>query len=221
MDCRQARELMVPHLAESDTEAEWEGLHQHLRVCASCRVEADGLIQAWNALAALPDDQVPAGVWERIQAHLPVPLKPVAKKFPWAAAGVTAALGALISIATSLLLPYERAAALCSDALRGFLPPSPIDPAAFFTVGFLYGLLPLGLTALAATRWLAGTGGRHPGLGAAVIFSVLSVPYVIIACSGLPAPFTASLLVGILAGALAGGAAGLWAGERFHAPAHT
>ena len=221
MDCSRARELMVPHLAGSAAQAEWESLRQHLRVCASCRAEADGLVQTWNALAALPDDQVPAGVWERIQAQLPVPMRPVAQKYPWAAASATAALAVLVSVAASLLLPYERVAALCSDALRGFLPPSPIDPAAFFTVGFFYGLLPLGLTALAAARWLAGTGRRHPGLGAAVIFSVLSVPYVIIACSGLPAPVTASLMVGILAGALVGGPAALWAGERFLAPAQT
>jgi hypothetical protein len=212
---------MVPHLAESDTREERQGLRHHLQSCPACRAEADGLIQTWNALGALPDDEVPAGVWDRmIQAQLPVPLKPVAQKYPWAAASAMAAVGVLVSVATSLFLPYERAARLCAEALRGLLAASLPDPATFLAVGFLYSLLPLGLAALGGARWLSSAAG-HPGLRMGLLFGLIALPYVLIACAGLPVAFTTALVAGTFLGAIAGGGAGLWVGGRFLAPAGT
>ena len=213
MDCEQARELMVPHLAGSDTREERQGLQHHLQSCPACRAEADALIRTWNALAGLPDADAPAGVWERILARLPA-LQPASQPFPWPAIAGTAIAGLVVSIAASWLLPYERIVSLCADALRRFSGRAALpDPMVFFGVGILYGLFPLGLAALAGARWLLRA-GRHPGIGAGLLFGVLVLPYVILACSALPGGFTAALMAGILAGALAGGPVGTWAGAK-------
>ncbi len=217
MECEQAQPLMAAHLARQDTPEEWEALGHHLRSCQACGEEAEGLSQTWQALGDLPDADPPAAAWDQIQAGLPAP-QPV-RQARWAASVGTAALGLLASIAASWLLPYERAASLCGEALRRIpLLTALPDPAVFFAVGLLYGLLPLGLAALAAARRLSHT-GRHSGLLAGLVFGVLGLPYVVIACSGLPAAFTAALGAGILAGALAGGPAGIWAGGRLLLPA--
>ena len=216
MDCDQAKHLMPAHLGGIDTPAEWQALRHHLRSCPACQAEAEGFTETWNALATLPDAEVPARVWQRIQSRLPVPVGRAARNIPWAAAA--AVLGVLVSIAASWLLPYERAVRLCSERLRDFFAAPLPDPATAFGVGILYGLLPLGLTTLVAARWLSHT-GRHPGICTGLLFGGLVVPYVIIACGGLPALFTAALMAGILAGGLAGGPAGIWAGGKFLRPA--
>ncbi len=219
MDCDHVRPLMTAHLGGSETPEEWEGLRHHLRCCPPCRAEAEGLIGTWNALAELPDADAPAGVWERIQSALPAPITRPVRRTPWIAHAATAAIAALVSVAASLLLPYERAVRLCSDGLNRLIPPAALpDPALFFVVGLVYGLVPLGLVALAAARRLTGAGG-HPGLGAGLLFAALAFPYVLIACSGLPGTLATALLAGIAAGALAGGPAGVWVGNKFLAPA--
>lgn len=216
MDCGQARLVMVAHLSRSEAAEQGEALQLHLQACPGCGTEAEALARTWDALGQLSDAEVPPGVWDRIQATLPS-----ARRAPcptaWPAAAGTAALGLLLSIAASRLLPYERAVALCSETLRGLLAASPPDPAMFFAVGLLYSLVPLGTAAaVAARRLLRGPG--HPGLVTGVVFTGLALPYVVIACLGLPVAFTAALMTGILAGALAGGSLGIWAGGRFLTP---
>ncbi len=219
MDCRQARELMAPHLARDGTPKEWRALGHHLHSCPSCRTEAEALTQTWNGLAALPEAEVPAGVWERIQAQIPAPVPRPARPAPWVAPAATAVAALVVSIAASLVFPYEAAARLCNEGLRRLLPAAALpDPAAFFAVGLLYGLLPLAVAAVAAAPRLFRTGG-HPGIRTALIFCVLALPYIILACVGLPGALTAALIGGILAGALAGGPAGFWAGRKFFRPA--
>lgn len=212
MDCQQARLVMVAHLSGGEAAEQWEALQLHLQACPDCRAEAETLARTWDALGQLADAEVPPGVWERIQAALlsarPAPLPPA-----WPAVAATAALAVLLSIGASRLLPYERAVALCSETLRGLLAASLPDPALFFAVGLLYGLLPLGVAAAVVAPRLLLKSGR-PGLVAGLVFTGLALPYVVIACIGLPAAFSAALMVGILAGALAGGPAGLWAGGR-------
>lgn len=218
MDCDQARLVMVAHLSRVEAEAGevGEALQLHLRACPDCRTEAEALARTWEALGQLPDTEVPPLVWNRIQAALPS-ASPVPRATAWAAVAATAALGLLLSIAASWLLPYERAVALCSETLRGLLAASLPDPAMFFAVGLLYSLVPLGTAAaVAARRLLCGPG--HPGLVTGLVFTGLALPYVVIACIGLPVAFTAALMTGILAGALAGGSVGIWAGGRFLAP---
>lgn len=218
MECGQARLAIVADLSQAGAEGQGEALGHHLQACPDCRQEAAALTRTWHALGQLPDAEVPGGIWDRIQAALPSP-QPVVAPRVWPAAVATAALGVLFSIAASWLLPYERAVRLCSEALRGVLAASLPDPAVFFVVGLLYGLLPLGLAATAAAPRLVRGSGR-PGVVAGLIFTGLALPYVVVACIGLPAAFTAALLAGILAGALAGGPAGLWAGGRLCAAAH-
>jgi hypothetical protein len=213
--------MMVTDLSREVTTEERAALRAHLRSCPECTTEAEALARTWGALGSLPEAEVPAGIWERVQAKLPAPAERLAARRPWPAAVVTAGLGILISIAASWALPYERAVSVCSEALRSFplfaaLP----DPAVTFVVGILYGLLPLGLAAVVVGCRLSGAGG-HPGMGAAVLFGAVAVPYVLIACAGLPASFTAVLTAGILAGALTGGPAGTWAGGKLLAPART
>ncbi len=219
MDCHQTGLLMTAHLAGSETGGDRETLRMHLDSCPACRAEAELLASTWKTLGALPEAEVPAGAWERIRAQLPAP-EP-ARRAPWAASLATAGLGLLVSIAASWLLPYERAARLCGEGLRRFFSaPALSDPAVFFAVGILYGLLPLGLAALVAARGTARA-GRGAGLGASLVFMLLVLPYILVACSGLPAAITAALVAGILTGALAGGPAGTWAGDRFLFPART
>ncbi len=200
MDCSEARLLMGPHLHS----------------CPACRAETGALTRTWNALESLPDAEVPARVWDRIRANLPVPGRAPRPSF-WPATAGTAALGLVVSILAAPLLPYERAVALCSEGLRGVLATSLPDPAVFFAVGFLYGLLPLGAAALVAScrlpHWAQWEG--RPGIASGLVFSGLALPYAIIACSGLPVAFIGALVAGIVAGALAGGPGGVWAGGRF------
>ncbi len=215
MDCDHARPLMTAHLGGSDTPDEWEALGHHLRSCLGCRAEAESLTQAWNALAAGLEVEPPAAVWERIQAALPAPATRPASQAPWLAPSATAALAVLVSIVASWLLPYERAVSLCSEGLRRLLPSATLpDPAVFFVIGFLYGLLPLGLVVLAGAPRFYHSGG-HPGIVAGLVFTLLVLPYIVIVCGGLPAASTVALVAGILVGAFAGGPAGIWAGGRF------
>ncbi len=216
MDCGQARLGMVAHLSRSEAAEQREALQMHLQACPGCRTEAEALARTWDALGQLADAEVPPEVWERIQAAL-LSARPAPRPPAWPAAAATAALAALLSIAASWLLPYERAVALCSETLRGLLAASLPDPAMFFAVGLLYSLLPLGTAAaVAARRLLRGAG--HPGLVTGLVFTGFALPYVVIACIGLPVAFTAALMTGILAGALAGGSLGIWAGGRFLTP---
>ncbi len=219
MDCSQARPLIAVHLVGSDTQEEWQALRHHFRSCPVCRSEAEALLSIWNVLSALPDVEVPATVWERIQAALPAPATRPASQAPWLAPSATAGLAVLVSIVASWLLPYERAVSLCSEGLRRLFPSATLpDPAVFFVIGFLYGLLPLGLVVLVGASRIYHSGG-HPGIVAGLVFTLLVLPYVVIVCGGLPAASTVALMAGILVGAFAGGPAGIWAGGRFLTPA--
>src|SRR5574337_1155633 len=98
---------MVVHLSRSEAGEEREALQLHLQACAGCRTEAQALGRTWDALGQLPDAEVPPGVWDRIQAALPsTRLAP--RPTAWLATAGTAALGLLLSIGASWLLPYER-----------------------------------------------------------------------------------------------------------------
>ena len=172
MDCSEARLLMGPQLGGRDTPEEREALRHHLHSCPACQAETDALTRTWNALESLPDAEVPARVWDRIQANLPVPGRAPRPSF-WPATAGTAALGLMVSILAAWLLPYERAVALCSEGLRGVLATSLPDPAVFFAVGFLYGLLPLGAAALVAScrlpHWAQWEG--RPGIASGLVIS--------------------------------------------------
>ena len=219
MDCSHVKLLMAADLSRDATTEERETLLVHLRSCPECNTEVEAFARTWEALATLPDAELPENVWGRIQAHLPEP-EPIRRSNAWPATAGAAALGLFASVLASWLLPFERAARICAEGLRGVFDAALPDPVVFFGVGFLYGLLPLGLAAAAlAPRLSRGRG--HPGLAVGAAFSVLAIPYAVIACGGLPAVFIAALLAGIVAGALAGGPGGVWAGSKLRMPVHT
>ena len=218
MECNEAHLVLTARLAGGDSVQEWEAVQDHLRFCTACRADADALARTWDLLGALPDSPVPHAAWKRIEVRLPAP-RPADRARSWAAAAGAAALAALISVTGAWLLPYERAVRLCSETLRDLIATSIPDPAVFFTVGFLYALLPLAFATLATAGWLVRA-GTYPGLRAGILSGILLLPYVVVACADLALAQATALLAGILAGAVAGGSAGVWAGSRLVAPLH-
>jgi anti-sigma factor RsiW len=214
LKCRDGKKEFTAYLSgdvDAGTRAELEA---HLATCAPCGNELAGLRDAWEHLREWEDEVAPPHLLRSIEARWAV--APVAARgmfHPWVV-GLTALAAALLSIGNSLLIPYERAFALCAALLRSLpifvnLP----DPVAFFVAGILYGLLPLLIVAAVAGR-LAGNRWTAHGVVAGILFMLLVTPYALIVCSALPAAFTAALIGGMAFGALSGSLGGFSLGRR-------
>jgi len=190
----------------------------HLSSCERCRRELMALRHTWEGLADLPAPSLASALDRRILGAVAREAAgtqggPVWARGWWGIA-LAACVAAAISLGGSLLLPYEIAFQWCSQALRT----APLfrgipDASLFLVVGIVYGLLPL----LAVGLWWGRRFPARPlchGAVAAAVFAGVVLPYALIVCSALPAPFSLSLVTGILLGALAGGPVGMSAGAH-------
>ncbi len=219
MNCQQAQKELAAYLS-GDVHAQLRGeLEGHLAACARCADELAGLRGAWKALGGWEDEVAAPHLLHSIEARWAIASVAARAMFhPWVV-GLTALAAALLSIGNSLLVPYERAFALCAAVLRSLpmfanLP----DPVAFFVAGIFYGLLPLLIVAAIAAR-LAGERSATHGAVAGILFVLLVAPYALIVCSALPTAFAAALIGGMALGALSGGLGGFPLGRWVFAPA--
>lgn len=217
MKCQDAQKELTAYLSGDIGTDLRSQLDEHLAACPRCADEMAGLRGTWERLGRWEDETVGPHVLNSIAARMT--LAPVAARamfHPWVV-GLTALAAALLSIGKSLLLPYERAFALCAAVLRSLTTFSDLpNPVAFFVAGIFYGLLPLLIVAAVAGR-LAGDRWTAHGVVAGILFMLLVTPYALIVCSALPAAFTAALIGGMAFGALSGGLGGFSLGRRVYA----
>ena len=224
MDCHDAQTEMTAHLSGDIAAEDFRAVEGHVASCAGCRAELAALRQAWETLGDLPTPSLAPGIdrWilQRVATEVAETPPPPIPSVRWWGVGVAALVAAVLSIGNSLALPYEIAFQWCSRTFRGYPLLSDLsDGSLFFSVGIVYGLVPLCLVGLFSGRFCGPRPVLH-GTAASSAFAALIVPYVLIVCSGLPGLFTLSLVAGIVLGSLSGGIGGFWAGAHRWRPAH-
>jgi len=220
VQCEDARAEMTAYLAEELNLEARARLDTHLAGCVLCRTEMAALRETWEALSALPvpspapdlERRVLAGIAPEVSSRWIRRLVPALRPLR---VPIAALMAALVSIGLSTLLPYEAAARLCGEGLKGVLPASGLgNGASAFLAGTVYAALPLVLVALLTAR----LNGHPPLLGGgstAALFVLVLTPYVVAVCGGLPAAFVGSLLAGLTMGAFTGGVGGFCLGRRW------
>jgi anti-sigma factor RsiW len=224
MDCHDAQTEMTAYLSGDLAAEDLRAVEGHMASCAGCRAELAVLRQTWGALGDLPTPSLAPGIDRRILqrvatevAETPPPPIPSVR---WRGVGMAALVAVILSIGNSLILPYEVAFQWCSQTIRRYpLLADLSDGTVFFGIGIFYGLAPLFLAGLLSGRLLGARPLFH-GAVTSSAFALVIVPYVLVACSGLPELFTLCLVVGILVGALSGGVGGFWAGGYRLRPAY-
>lgn len=209
MDCKSAREWMAMSLAEESSEA--ETLRIHLSQCPCCRAECEAWGRTWLLLGTWGDKEVPARLDRVVLAEVGAPaeirgswLRRLASGRAWAAAvGAT-----VLTIAASLLVPYEASLRICGRALADAGLVIPALPLAFL-VGLPYAVVPL-LVVAALWLYLGRNGQKMQGFTVGQAFAVMMVPYILFACGDLEVIVIAGILLGTVTGALGGGAASQW-----------
>lgn len=210
-DCKRSRSTL-PDLATGDPAARAAGL-VHLEQCPTCSAEYRDLVAAWDALQRLPAAEPPEwldqAVLEAIRRRAPI-ARPVRVLWPAlgpAARGAFAA--ALLVVLATLLLPFDRLAALCEQVLLR-LRLSAVWPAVpFLLAGFLYGALAhLVVSPFLVRR--AGPAGSGQATIDGVLFALALLPVAWVTCE----PFTVGVAGGLLAGLVAGALSGVLGGTR-------
>ena len=185
MDCRNVQDRMTAYLAQELVPVEQEHLLAHLAICDGCRQETETFRETWEMLGTWQDVSPSPALEARILANLgriePSVVRASQPRLqPWLVA-TSALVAALLSTLSALLLPYEKAVALCGDALRSFEPLARIsDAAIYFLVGSTYGLVPLLLVGLVSGRLIRGQ-VLTQGLLTGCLFVVLVTPYLLAA----------------------------------------
>lgn len=218
MDCADIQERTTAYLAEELSPVEREQVLTHLATCSGCRQETETLRSTWELLGTWREVSPSPALESRVLGNL-------GRELPWAAfssqpkmqprlVAASALIAALLSILNALLLPYEKAAALCADALRSFDPFVGLsDAPIYFLVGSIYGMVPLLCVGFVSGRWIRGQTPTQ-GLLTGCLFIVLMTPFLLVACSELPILLTAVLLAGLTVGAMSGGIGGSWIGAQ-------
>lgn len=216
MLCEDAGAEFTAYLAEELSAEVRVSLEAHLVGCLCCRAELEAFRETWRTLGELPAPRPAPDLEARVvvRATAAPTLPPAWRLLRRLRVPIAALVAALVSIGLSTLLPYEAAARLCGEVLKGVFPASGLaNEASAFLVGTGYAALPLVLMALLT----AGLKGHPPFLGGgstAALFVLVVTPYVVVVCSGLPVAFVGSLLAGLTVGALTGGVGGFWLGRR-------
>lgn len=220
MECRDAQMMIAAYLSDEVVPEQRREFEEHVAGCACCRDELTSFRHAWDRLAQWPipvlNPRIQRDLLARLEREAAAP-SPRLRPVP---ATVAALLAALLSVAASLFLPYERAFELCRRALQGFrvlagLP----DSTLFFMAGVFYGVIPLLLTGLMIARLRDGGAPLLQGTATSAAFALLMTPYVLIVCSALPGAFIAAILAGVGLGGFSGGVGGFWLGARRWRPA--
>ena len=87
MNCDQVKELLWAYLENETTAEETAEIETHLEGCAACREELAQQKEIKNALASLPDEELPEGyhteLMQKLQAERKVVPFPAKKKHGW------------------------------------------------------------------------------------------------------------------------------------------
>ncbi len=207
MQCWQVSEFLTAHIAHELPEAERREVLAHLEVCPGCRADLAELQKPWSLLRGLPEVEPGRAVGRRLlrQIRWLMVWDAIRSLEGWRAAFVPAAVGILLSVGLSLLLPYDALVEFCRRVVGN---PS-LEPGAFLMAGLVYGLVPL-----VPATWIVARSRRGltlvQGVEAAVLFLVLVAPYAIIQCRGFPVPGMAGFLAGITIGAFLGSIGWRW-----------
>src|SRR3990170_8027681 len=207
MQCRQASEFFVPYLSNALPEPERREFLGHLEICLGPRAETDLLRETWVLLEQWPEVEPSPVAGRRVmrQVRWLVVRDAFLSPASWKGAVVSAAVGVVLSVALSLLIPYSALVEACRRVVGELAP----EPSTFLLAGLAYGLIPLALVTRFSKR-------RRPGLvfvrgvEASLLFLVLVAPYVIIQCREFPVPDLAGFLGGMALGGLLGSVAGGW-----------
>ncbi len=207
MQCWQVSEFLTAHIADELPEAERQEVLAHLETCQGCRAELAGLQKTWNLLTRLPEIEPGPVIGRRLlrQVRWLIVWDAVRSLQGWRVAFVPAAVGIVLSVGLSLLLPYDALVEFCRRTIGSLA----LEPGAFLMAGLVYGLVPL-----VPATWIAGQ--SRPGLTlvqgveVAFLFLVLVAPYAIIQCRGFPVPGMAGFLGGMTIGAFLGSIGWRW-----------
>ncbi|MFN3477018.1 MAG: anti-sigma factor family protein [Candidatus Methylomirabilales bacterium] len=216
MRCKEARLLLSAYVAQELTVREREELEEHLQGCLVCQEELEAYRRTWAALGIWEDVPPRPGLREELLARIGGEVVPSAppRRERWSVRPLLwpALLAALLSVAASLFLPYERIIELCRLSLRSSGLELP-EGGVYFLAGTLYGLLPLLLVGLLMGR---GTPGRPPfqGLAAGCLFALAILPYALVQCSTFGVGLALSLIGGMAAGAIGGSLGGFWLASK-------
>ena len=198
MECRQASEIFASYLSDELAPSERREFLAHLDSCSSCRAELAGLKEMWVLLKQWRDVEPHPAIGRRL--HRQVRWLMIRDAFlslkGWTPSLVPAALGVLLSVGLSFLMPYDALVEICRRAVGDVVP----EPGAFLMAGIAYGSIPLALA-----MWLVSRRPASWGLKSTLLFLVFISPYAVVRCLHFPAPAMAGFLAGIGFGALLGG----------------
>ena len=87
MNCDKVKELLWAYLENKTTAEETAEIETHLEGCAACREELAQQKEIKNALASLPDEELPEGyhteLMQKLQAERKIVPFPAKKKHGW------------------------------------------------------------------------------------------------------------------------------------------
>lgn len=103
MNCDKVKELLWAYLENKTTAEETAEIETHLEGCAACREELAQQKEMKNALASLPDEELPEGyhteLMQKLQAERKVVPFPVKKKHGWKQMSMIAAAVLVVVVA--------------------------------------------------------------------------------------------------------------------------
>ena len=103
MNCDKVKELLWAYLENKTTAAETAEIETHLEGCAACREELAQQKEIKNALASLPDEELPEGyhteLMQKLQAERKVVPFPAKKKHGWKQMSMIAAAVLVVVVA--------------------------------------------------------------------------------------------------------------------------
>ncbi len=103
MNCDKVKELLWAYLENKTTAEETAEIETHLEDCAACREELAQQKEIKNALASLPDEELPEGyhteLMQKLQAERKVVPFPVKKKHGWKQMSMIAAAVLVVVVA--------------------------------------------------------------------------------------------------------------------------
>ena len=105
MNCEKVKELLWAYLENKTTAEETAEIETHLEGCAACREELAQQKEMKNALASLPDEELPEGyhteLMQKLQAERKVVPFPAKKKHGWKQMSMIAAAVLVVVVAGS------------------------------------------------------------------------------------------------------------------------
>ena len=103
MNCEKVKELLWAYLENKTTAEETAEIETHLEGCVACREELAQQKEIKNALASLPDEELPEGyhteLMQKLQAERKIVPFPAKKKHGWKQMSMIAAAVLVVVVA--------------------------------------------------------------------------------------------------------------------------